>query len=193
MRVISGSARGHKLKSLKGMNTRPTADRIKESLFNMIADFLNNAHILDLFAGTGNLGIESLSRGGQFAVFIDKSSEAVEIIKQNLIHTKLTEKAKVYHCDYSEYIHRFEKTQRKFDIIFMDPPYSKGFIMSALEKIRKKELLSAKGIIVVERESHDKLPEPLEGFEIIKERSYGRTVITIINFTQYIDGQDENI
>ncbi|WP_094546506.1 16S rRNA (guanine(966)-N(2))-methyltransferase RsmD [Petroclostridium xylanilyticum] len=182
MRVISGSAKGHKLKSLKGMATRPTADRIKESLFNIIAAYLPDAYVLDLFAGTGSLGIESLSRGAEFVVFVDKNPMAVRIISENLLHTKLNEKAKVYNCDWSEYISRFSNAERKYDIIFMDPPYSKGFIIPVLQKIWQKQLLSIEGMIIVEREKGDVIPELIEGLKIVREQHYGRTVITFIQY-----------
>ncbi|WHH61615.1 16S rRNA (guanine(966)-N(2))-methyltransferase RsmD [Petroclostridium sp. X23] len=189
--MISGSARGHKLKSLTGMQTRPTTDRIKESLFNIIAGYLDDAYVLDLFAGTGGLGIESLSRGAEFAVFIDKNTEAIKVIKENLTHTKLTEKAKVYACDFYEYIRRFEPTDRKFDIIFMDPPYSKGFIVPVIQGIWKNKLLHDDGMIVIERESGDEIPQKIEGLEIVREKQYGRTIINFMKYTKYNHRQDE--
>lgn len=179
MRVISGLAKGHMLKSPKGLNTRPTADRIKESLFNIIAVYIRGANILDLFAGTGGLGIESLSRGAEFSVFVDKSHEAVKVIYENLFHTKLNENAKVINADWCYYIKNIYDENKKFDIVFMDPPYSKGIVDEALKLIDEKNILTHDGIIVVETDKNDIIPQSIGRLNRIDIREYGRTVITI--------------
>lgn len=186
MRVISGTARGHKLKSLKGMATRPTADRIKESLFNIITRYVYGAYVLDLFAGTGNLGIEALSRGAEFAVFVDRSPAAVKVIDENLIHTRLDGKAEVVTADCLDFIRHYASGNRKYDIIFMDPPYSKNHIVPVLQQIGVKNMLTKEGIIIVESEKGDLLPERLDGLEMLRSKEYGRTVMTI-----YQNSKDE--
>jgi len=178
MRVISGTAKGHKLKSLDGMATRPTADKIKESLFNILLPIISDTYVLDLFAGTGSIGIEALSRGAEFAVFIDKNPSAVKIIRENLIHTKLQDKSKIYNADYKKYINNIYDGERAFDIIFIDPPYNKGLIIPAMQLIGEKKLLSPDGLIVVEHGKEENIPEQIGDFKAIRKQDYGRTIIT---------------
>ena len=127
MRVISGSARGHKLKAPEGLTTRPTTDRIKESLFNIIAGDLYQCKFLDLFSGSGAMGIEALSRGADKAVFVDKDRKSISIINDNLKATRLDNKAQVLNCDVSTAVSKLKSLNEKFDIIFMDPPYGKDY------------------------------------------------------------------
>ncbi|NLY43902.1 MAG: 16S rRNA (guanine(966)-N(2))-methyltransferase RsmD [Clostridiaceae bacterium] len=180
MRVISGSARGHKLKSPRGMATRPTSDRIKESLFNIIAAHVPGSYVLDLFAGTGALGIESLSRGAKFADFVEKNSSTARIISENLVHTKLSDRAKVHVCDWKDYINRRYNSTCKYDIIFMDPPYGKDFIVPVLKEIASKNMLNDDGMIIVERDNTDIIPDVIEDLDVMREQKYGRTVLTFI-------------
>ena len=177
MRVISGKAGGLRLKSLREITTRPTADRIKESLFNIINPIVKGAKVLDLFAGTGALGIEALSRGAESAVFIDKTRESISIIKDNLKHTNLEQLAEVYLTDYEAGLCKLSELNRKYDIVFLDPPYGKGHELKAIKKIIEFELLNKSAIIIVENEKKDKLPGEL--YETIKvdTRDYGRTAI----------------
>lgn len=179
MRVISGTARGCNLKAPEGMDTRPTTDRIKETLFNIIAPDLMECRFLDLFSGTGAIGIEALSRGAEKAVFVDYSSESRKIIEYNLSHTKLIEKAKVYTEKVSVIIEKLAKENQKFDIIFMDPPYKKGLAEETLNLIKEKNILSQDGYIIVEHETSGELIVPKE-FEIFKEKIYKKTTMTFI-------------
>lgn len=181
LRVISGSAKGHRLKSLEGLSARPTADRVKESLFNILANDIDIRHatILDLFAGTGSLGIEALSRGAKFAIFVERNAEATKIIHENLLHTKLHLYAKIITVDCGDYIRRLPNKSDKFDIIFMDPPYSKELVTPILRLIWEKQLLKKEGVIVIETDKHDSLPEIVEDFVLVRSRKYGRTVISI--------------
>ena len=181
MRIISGRARGHRLKTLDGLDTRPTADRVKESMFNMIACYVQDARILDLFAGTGNLGIEALSRGACYAVFIDNSGMATKVINDNLTHTKLIDKARVIKSDFNTYFAGIGAQDKKFDIIFMDPPYSKDIILPTLKQIFKQNLLKQGGIIVIESDKQDALPQVFQPYAIMRSKTYGRTVVTIIS------------
>lgn len=176
LRVISGTAKGHKLKTPKGNATRPTTDRVKESLFNIIAPYLQNANVLDLFAGTGSLGIEALSRGAESAVFIDKSQECYGIIKDNLIHTRLSEKAEVYSGDSILMLDRLKG--KKFDIIFLDPPYSKGLIDEALINIIKNELICKDTVIIAERDAKDIILEEIGSLKRVRDQKYGDTVLS---------------
>ncbi len=178
LRVISGTARGHKLKTLKGSNTRPTSDRVKESLFNIISGYIIDADVLDLFAGTGNLGIEALSRGAGSAVFVDKSRECCEIIKDNLAHTKLSDKAAVIPGDIKAEIEKLYKEGKKFDIIFLDPPYNKNFVTETLYYLAKNDIIKFNGILVGERDYIDEVPEEVGIFRLIRNERYGDTVLS---------------
>ena len=145
MRVISGSARGTVLHSIEDISTRPTLDRVKESLFNIIQNDIEDNTVLDLFAGSGAIGIEFLSRRAKQVYFCDKSSKAVAMIEKNLKKTKLKEKAIVYNKDYIDCINTVKNI--KFDIIFLDPPYKEEFALDAIEKISNLQLLKDDGII----------------------------------------------
>ena len=180
LRVISGSAKGHKLRSIKGFGVRPTADRVKESLFNMISSYINASNVLDLFAGTGSLGIEALSRGASHADFVEEDNKAIDLIKQNLTHTKLIDRASIYAMDCNNYLNSKKATGKKYNIIFMDPPYNKNFIISIIENISKNNILASDGIIVIERNIKDSIAFDDKAFILYKERKYGDTAITIL-------------
>ena len=172
MRVIAGSARRTQLKTLEGMDTRPTTDRIKETLFNMIAPYLYDSIFLDLFAGSGGIGIEALSRGAMEAVFVEQNPKAAEIIRENLKATKLEEQALVMNCDALSALKRLEGKYR-FDYIFMDPPYNHELEKSVLTYLAESSLLAEEGIIIVEasKETDFDYAEDL-GYNIIKEKEY---------------------
>lgn len=177
MRIIAGSARGHRLKSLEGMNTRPTQDRVKESVFNIIMNYISERKVLDLFSGTGNLGIEAISRGASHALMVDKNPSCVKIITDNLIHTKLEDRAKVVCEDVILAIRRLKG--QKFDLIFMDPPYSKGHIQPTIDAIFENNILACSGIIVVERSKTDEMTQS-QIYQIVREQTYGDTVVSFI-------------
>lgn len=179
LRVISGTAKGHKLKTVKGMTTRPTSGMVKEALFNIIASEIESSHVLDVFAGTGSLGIEALSRGASQAVFFDKSVECCGIIKENLAHTKLADKAEVYSTDFAAGIERLYKDGRKFDVIILDPPYNKNFIQETLKMLTKNDIIKNNGIIIAEHSVSDSLPGSIGRLESKDTRKYGDTMITI--------------
>lgn len=155
MRVISGKARGLKLKSPNGLETRPTIDRIKESLFNIIMPYLNQANFLDIFGGSGAIGIEALSRGAKSATFIEISKENADLINYNLTKANFIQSAKIIHSDYVAGINQL--INQKFDIIFMDPPYNKNFVENTLLQIVQKDILAPKGIIICEQHIDDNL------------------------------------
>lgn len=175
MRVITGSARGKKLKSPDGMNTRPTTDRVKESVFNIIQSYLPAEKVLDLFAGSGAMGIEALSRGSRYAVFADTDSAAINVIKQNLEGCRFSEKAQVLKLDAEEYLSR---CQEKFDIIFLDPPYNCGYLNKVIKKLLSLDILTENGIIVAESEFGGESVE-LDSVDCIKTAKYGKTVVSV--------------
>ena len=183
MRIIAGKNRGTKLYTLDGDDiTRPTLDRVKESLFNIIMSRLENSNILDLFAGSGALGLESLSRGAGKVTFCDNSSKAINVIKNNINKTKLEEKTQVLHKDFSKAIIDLKNQKNKFDIIFLDPPYKTNYIVKAIELIIEENLLSEDGIIIAETDEKDRILKELEDKEIIiyDIRKYGRVDIIFL-------------
>lgn len=177
MRVISGKARGVKLISPEGNSTRPTLDRVKEALFSMLLPYLNEASVLDLFAGSGALGIESLSRGAGKAVFVDSSKAAIECVRKNLTAAKLENSATVIMSSSKNYL---EKCNEKFDIIFLDPPYAQALYEETLLLIEKYNLLTESGIIVIEWDYDIGFNSKTSRFEVLKEKKYGRVGITVL-------------
>ena len=175
MRVISGERRGLKLFSLEGEDTRPTLDRVKESLFNILdSKYVNYEYVLDLFSGSGALGIETLSRGASKVVFCDKSKLAIDIIRKNIEKAKYIDKSDILNEDYITSLEKLYNKQKKFDIIFLDPPYNKGMGINAIEFISKYNLLKDDGIIVLETNEEEYIPEKIGIYEIIDERKYGK-------------------
>lgn len=175
MRVISGEARGKKLYSLEGLTTRPTLDRVKEAIFNILQFKIKDTKILDLFSGSGAIAIEALSRGAKEAVLCDNSKEAIKIINKNLEITRQKDKATVINNDYIAVLNKIGKENKKFDIIFLDPPYESDFIVKSLEKIIDLNLLDEDGIIIAETDSNfDKmLISRNTKIKIYDERKYG--------------------
>ena len=182
MRVISGSARGTTLHSIDDMNTRPTLDRVKESLFNIIQNQVEDAVVLDLFAGSGAIGIEFLSRGAEKVYFCDKSPKAIDMIKKNLDKTKLKDKATILNNDYIDCIDKIKNI--KFDIIFLDPPYKENFSKQAIKKISESKLLKNEGIIIVETDEPERDIKEIENinidYKIYDLRKYGRASLIFL-------------
>lgn len=176
MRVITGKARGVNLKTPEGIQTRPTADRVKEALFSVINFDIPGAVVLDLFGGTGQLGIEALSRGANRAVFVDESEKACLLIRENLRRTKLEQQSKVLRSDYLAFLH---SCIDKFDIVFLDPPYAEVFLENALKCITEIDILRSGGIIVCERPLDKELPYEYPGYSRSRDYKYGKTLITL--------------
>jgi len=176
MRVITGKARGVQLKTPEGIQTRPTIDRVKEALFSIINFDIPGAYVLDLFGGTGQLGIEALSRGAKNAVFVDASETACKLIRENLKRTKLEQDGKVIRSDYLDFLNR---TRDYFDIIFLDPPYAEVFLENALKRITEIDILRSGGIIITERPLGKELPWEFEGYTRSKDYKYGKILLTI--------------
>ena len=178
MRVITGSAKGTNLISVKGMETRPTSDRNKEAVFSILSDQVVDAQVLDLFAGSGALGIEAISRGAKSCVFTDHHRNSISAIKTNLEKTRFLDKSEVIQTDAFSYL-RGCKT--KFDIVFMDPPYDKNFIQKSLSMMDINDIMSHKGVIVCESSSKDLIEDQYVHFFKGREYLYGGTKITILH------------
>lgn len=182
MRIISGKARGTKLYTLDGTATRPTLDRVKESLFNIIQNDIEDSTVLDLFSGSGAIGLEVLSRGAKRAVLCDSSKDAIKIIKQNVQKTHFEEKVEVYNMEFTKLVERLQN--QKFDIIYIDPPYATDFIKISLEKIIEYELVNENTKIIVETDDETRILNQIEKMdvEITDKRKYGRATIIFLKY-----------
>lgn len=176
MRVITGSAKGKHLKELPGLDTRPTTDRVKEGLFNVIQFDVPGRRVLDLFAGTGQLGIECLSRGAASCDFVDSSPAAMKIVKENVTACRLSDKATFHQKDFSAFLNG---VKGKYDLIFLDPPYASGNLERALEKVAEIDIVSGNGIIVCESPVEHTLPELPGNYEKTGEYQYGKIKVTL--------------
>ncbi|MBE6927904.1 MAG: 16S rRNA (guanine(966)-N(2))-methyltransferase RsmD [Ruminococcaceae bacterium] len=176
MRVITGKAGGTNLRAPNGLQTRPTADKVKQALFNTI-QFDIAGDVLDLFAGSGQLGIEALSRGARSAVFVDAGKEAVDIIRDNLLRTHLADKAEVVRTDYETYLKRCRK---RFRLIFLDPPYAEKYLENAIKLITAFDILAEDGIIITERPIEKSFDEEFDSLERSKDYIYGKTAVALL-------------
>ena len=180
MRVITGKARGVVLKTPDGMHTRPTSDRVKEALFSIIQFEIPTAKVLDLFGGTGQLGIEALSRGASSATFVDEREDACALIRENLRRTKLAQDATVVRADYLSFLKR---CKNHYNIIFLDPPYAEVFLENALKRITEIDILQSGGIIIAERPVGKELPWSPEGYLRSRDYKYGKTLLSVFRKT----------
>lgn len=180
MRVISGTARGRRLKELPGLDTRPTTDKVKESVFNIIQFDIEGRKVLDLFGGTGQMGIEALSRGAKHATFVDLAPAAAAIIRQNLATTGFTDSARVAQSDWRAFL---SSCREKFDLIFLDPPYKETHLENALETIAAIDILSEHGIIICESPLDKELPDLAAPYEKGRSYKYGKIKVTLYHRT----------
>ena len=176
MRVISGTARGRHLKELQGMETRPTTDRVKEALFNIVQFELPGRQVLDLFAGTGQLGVEALSRGAARCTFVDQRRDAAALVRENLKLTGLSQQAQVVQADSISFL---MSCREKFDVIFLDPPYLTGVLEKAVETVSAFDILREHGIMVCESPLEQELPTLAAPYERGKEFRYGKIKLTV--------------
>lgn len=179
MRVISGEYGGRKLKAVPGNNTRPTTDKIKESIFNIIGPYFDGGLCLDLFAGSGGLSIEAVSRGFDQAILIDKEPLALKTIKENIAMTKEEDKFKVFRNDANRALDVLSRQGQKFDLIFMDPPYLKQEIVQQITKMIALDLVATGGKIICEVDKKADLPDVIESFSAVRRENYGITQIVI--------------
>ena len=175
MRVITGSARGRRLRELEGQETRPTTDRVKESMFNILQFDVEDSRVLDLFAGTGQLGIEALSRGAASAVFVEQRRDAVALIRENLKLTGLSERARVVNGEALAYL---ASAGEKFDLIFLDPPYAAKLWKPGLEAVSRFDILSDHGIMICESPQDEELPDAVGACRLHRAYRYGRIKLT---------------
>lgn len=184
MRVITGSARGCRLTTLPGEDTRPTTDKVKEGLFSAIQFDIEGRRVLDLYAGSGQLGIEALSRGASGCVFVDRNPEATSVIKQNLQKAGLMSRSQIVATDALSYL---ERPKDRFDLIFLDPPYSAGLLLPSLQKAAA--FVNDGGIIVCESDGTASLPDKVDRFTLDRVRKYGRIQVHIYRYL-VTEGED---
>lgn len=179
MRVIAGTAKGTKLNSIDDISTRPTLDRVKEPLFSIIQNNIVESNVLDLFAGSGALGIESLSRGAKHCTFCDKSYKSIQMLKENIQKVKMQEKSTILNIDYKKCL---DEQKEKFDIIFIDPPYKMDIAIDSVKRIIELELLAKDGIIIIETDEEEREKKELEkiDLELYDVRKYGRVKLLFL-------------
>ena len=177
MRIITGTAKGTKLETLEGLDTRPTSERVKESVFSMLQFELEGRRVLDLFAGSGQMGLEALSRGAAVCTFVEKSIDAMEIVKRNAKKTKLADRCKIINVDHKDFLRGARKGE-KFDIVFLDPPYSQKIIPDILDSLIKLDILTPNAKVVCE--SEDDTEYVSDGLELLRHNKYGRAYITVL-------------
>ncbi len=178
MRIIAGKFKGRKLTGLKGRKIRPTSDRIREALFSILSQKIENALVLDLFAGTGAFGIEALSRGAAKSFFVDKSKQAIKVVQKNLELLNIKEEAEVLLHDALTLLNSKIISDTKFDLIFMDPPYNKGLILNLFENIDLLSIINNNSIIIAEHSVREDDLEKVTGLDLYDRRTYGETLIS---------------
>lgn len=182
MRVISGTARGRSLKAVPGMGTRPTTDKVKEAIFSMIGPYFDGGAVLDLFAGTGGLGIEALSRGMDKAVFVDMDKHSIDVVRENLAACRFLESAEIYRNDAERGLKALSKREARFDLVFLDPPYRLKLADKLMAEMHELGLLNPGAVIMVEHASDYRYPEELGRFQCRRLALYGETAVAIYDY-----------
>jgi len=179
MRIITGDFKGKKIEMPVGYDIRPTTEKVKEALFSIISSHVYDSVCCDLFSGTGNLGLEALSRGAEKCYFCDSSMDSINLIKRNIENCKAEEWSEILPGDFEKTLTRLYERGEKIDVFFVDPPYKKGLYERCFELIREYELLNEDGIILAEHETKDAFPEEIMGFRKVKDRTYGRICLSL--------------
>lgn len=180
MRIISGTSKGRKLVAPRNRSIRPTSDRVKESIFNILGGGIKGNTVLDLFAGTGNLGIEALSRGAKKAVFVEKRRQAIRLIQRNLAQFGLEDRSEILQKEVNRALGILKQRGESFDLILMDPPYEKGLIQNTLRKLNSHPIYSGDSILLVEHNRREPLPLTVEGWDLVRQQRIGDTLISFL-------------
>jgi len=180
MRIIAGRHKGRKLTSLPGKTTRPTSGKVREAIFSIVADRIEDAAVIDLFAGTGAFGLEAISRGASHAVFVDSDRKGIEIIRKNVAACGEHDRSTVLLADASGGLRRLSLSGGEFDLVFMDPPYNRQAIRPALEELAASGILSKGAVIAIEHDKNETIPEDIAGIGITDRRKYGKTLVTFM-------------
>ena len=182
MRIIGGKFKGRKLRPVQGTRTRPTSDRTREAIFNIIAPQVRGARVLDLFAGTGAMGLEALSRGARSAVFIDVSRQSLSVLRENLAVLSLESTIRVIRWDLTQNLSCLHSMPRAFDLVFLDPPYNKNLIIPALDHLHLSQSMEDGARIIVEHSQLEPVEPDALPFETVDQRRYGKTLVTFLNY-----------
>ena len=184
MRIISGTAKGTNLYTLNGLDTRPTLDRVKESIFNILQQDIKDSVFLDLFAGRGAIGLEAVSRGANTSILCDNSKDASEIIKKNILKTHLGNKTSLYNLDFENALYKIKQQNEILDIVYLDPPYKSDYVIKALDLLVKLELITNSTKIIIETDQEEKIINKLNKdiFKINDKRKYGRAIILFLEY-----------
>ncbi len=182
MRIISGQYKGRRLQSISGTAVRPTADQVREALFNILSQNVSGSSVLDLFAGTGALGIEALSRGARYAVFVDNASRPLAVLRKNLQTFGLLTQSQIIRWDISKNLNCLKPFQSQFDLVFIDPPYQKGLVPVALSNLVRIRCLAPGATIVAEHERNCDITSPDASISVADRRRYGQTGLTFFYF-----------
>jgi len=182
IRIIAGTCKGKKLATVRGLSTRPTAERLREAVFSILSFEMQGAVVLDLFAGTGALGIEALSRGAETAVFVDKDRRAVGAIEKNIRSCYMERRSTVYQWDISKNLNCLYRHGACFNVVFMDPPYERGLIQEALENLDSSRALVLGARVVVEHSPREKPEKNMAGYMIADQRKYGNSMVTFMDY-----------
>ncbi|MBC1434617.1 16S rRNA (guanine(966)-N(2))-methyltransferase RsmD [Paenilisteria rocourtiae] len=186
MRVIAGGRKGHHLKAVPGTNTRPTTDKIKESLFSIIGPFFDGEKVLDLFAGSGGLGIEALSRGASECVFIDQAQAAIKTVHLNVAACHLEEQAHIFRNEAKRALKVLAKNEWVFDLVFLDPPYKKQQLEQLMMSLSEHELVADGALVICEHDTDAMLPDIVAAFKKTREERYGITVLSIFEYEKEV-------
>ncbi len=178
MRITSGILKNKRIKSREGQETRPTLERIKEAIFSIISDKIEGSRFLDLYAGTGNMSLEALSRGARRAILIEKEQEAIRVIIDNINDCKMEDKSRAYKNDVLRAIEILSRKNEKFDIIFLDPPYKENLSIKTIKHISDYNIIESEGIIISEHSVYEKMPNEIGKLIKYDERNYNKKIIT---------------
>ena len=177
MRIVAGKRKGLTIKTIESDSTRPTRDVVREALFSILTNKIVDCKFLDLFAGSGAIGIEALSRGAAESYFSDINPQCVRVIKENIAKAKFEEESHVYNLDYKQVLKKLRGN--KFDIIFIDPPYNKGMGVDSIKLISEYDLLSDDGIVILETDTNEEVPEEIGDLEVYNNKRYGRNILNL--------------
>jgi 16S rRNA (guanine(966)-N(2))-methyltransferase RsmD len=183
MKIVAGKNRGNKLKSLKGLSIRPTSQKVREALFDILGISIEGTYFLDLFAGTGAIGIEALSRGAQKVIFIEKEIKCIKIIKENLKKTKNNQNSLVFKIDFLSGIKLLAKKNYLLDFIFLDPPYNMGLVNISLLEISKLPILKKNSVVIVQHYKKEKVEENINNLKLYDQRKYGESYLSFFSNT----------
>lgn len=187
MRIIAGELKGRRLMSPSDNRVRPTTDKVKEAVFSMIYGYLDGSIVIDLFAGTGNLGLEAISRGAERAYFVDRDRTSIGLVRENVKHCKVEDRSVIIWSDYAS---AFKKIGEKADVIFLDPPYSAGYMEECIKLISQSGILAEEGIVVAEYSSSDTLPEQIEDMVLVKSKRYGKISVSIFEKQEALNNEN---